>query len=57
MAVGNTALVGTRECLCRQESVKRAESIAREAEYLDLSASPEFMDAYIENMNFGEEDA
>lgn len=57
VAVGNTALAGTRECLCRKESVKKAEAIARGAEYLDLSASPEFMDAYIENMNFGEENA
>ncbi len=56
-AVGNTALAGARECLCRKESIKAAERIAREAEYIDLSASPEFMDAYIENMNFGEENA
>ena len=41
----------------QERECKKAEAIARGAEYLDLSASPEFMDAYIENMNFGEEDA
>ena len=52
--VGNTALAGTKQCLCSKECVKDAEKIAKEAGYLDLSASPEFMDEYIENMNFGE---
>ena len=52
--VGNTALAGTRQCLCSRDILGQAEKIARGSEYLDLSASPEFMDAYIENMNFGE---
>ncbi len=53
-AVGNTALAGTIQCLCRSQSIAEAEKIAREAEYIDLSASPEFMDEYIRNMNFEE---
>ena len=53
-AVGNTALAGTVQCLCSGQCVAEAEKIAREAEYIDLSASPEFMDEYIKNMDFEE---
>ncbi len=53
-AVGNTALAGTKQCLLQKGRLADAERIARSAEYIDLSASPAFMDAYIENMNFGD---
>ena len=52
--VGNTALAGAKQCLCRRGTISQAEKIARETEYLDLAASDVFMDAYVENMYFGE---
>lgn len=57
VAVGNTALAGTRNCLCSGAQLKEAERMAKETEYIDLSASPEFMESYIENMGFGGENA
>ena len=54
VVVGNTALAGTKQCLCSESRIAQAERLAAEAEYIDLSASPRFMEEYIENMNFGE---
>lgn len=51
-AVGNAALAGTQACMLSRAALAKAEKIAAEAEYIDLSADAEFMDAYIENMNF-----
>ena len=34
---------------------ERSEQLAREAETVELSSSPRFMDAYVENMMFGAE--
>lgn len=51
--VGNTALAGTKECLLSKKKLREAERIAKAADYIDLSASSAFMDAYIENMDFG----
>lgn len=51
-AVGNAALAGTRACLLSRAAMERAERIAAEAEYIDLSMDELFMQKYIENMNF-----
>lgn len=54
IVAGNTALAGAIRCLCRAEEIAEAEKIAESAEYEDLSLSPEFLDAYIKNMGFGD---
>ena len=54
VVAGNTALAGAKQCLCSAEKLKKAEFIAENTEYLDLSASEKFMGEYILNMNFGE---
>ena len=53
--IGNAALAGTQACMLSKAALGRAKKIAAEAEYIDLSADPAFMDEYIENMNFPEE--
>ena len=55
--IGNSALAGTKVCLCGAKNLERAQELARGAEYIDLSADAAFMDEYISNMNFGESDA
>ena len=55
--VGNTALSGTVLCLCRAQMLNEAAKLAEETTYVDLSVLPEFMDAYMENMQIGEENA
>lgn len=55
--IGNSALAGTKMCLCAAKNLERAQELARGAEYIDLSADAAFMDEYISNMNFGESDA
>ena len=50
--IGNAALAGTRMCMLSRAALERAIKLAAETEYIDLSADAEFMDAYIENMNF-----
>ena len=51
--IGNAALAGTQACMLSKEALERAIKLAKEAEYIDLSADPEFMDEYIGNMSFG----
>ena len=50
--IGNAALAGTRMCMLSRAALERAIALAKETEYIDLSADAEFMDEYIENMNF-----
>ena len=50
--IGNAALAGTRMCMLSRAALERAKKLAAETEYIDLSADAEFMDEYIENMNF-----
>lgn len=50
--IGNAALAGTRMCMLSRAALGRAKKLAAEAQYIDLSADSEFMDAYIENMTF-----
>jgi uncharacterized 2Fe-2S/4Fe-4S cluster protein (DUF4445 family) len=54
-AVGNTALAGARICLMDGAMQKEIERVAREIETVELSFSPVFQDAYMDNMMFSEE--
>ena len=54
-AIGNAAGAGASMVLLGDEVRIGAEQLSREAETIELSSSPRFMDAYVENMLFGEE--
>ena len=49
---GNTAGMGAVALLVGKEARKRASAVASESEYVELSASGFFMEAYIEEMGF-----
>ena len=50
--VGNTALAGARLCLLDEANQAALDAIARRTETVELSFSPIFSEAYIENMGF-----
>ena len=50
--VGNTALAGARLCLLKEEKQTEIDSLCKETETVELSFSPVFSKAYIENMGF-----
>lgn len=50
--VGNTALAGARLCLLQEENRTALNTIAQQIETVELSFSPIFSQAYIENMGF-----
>ena len=50
--VGNTALAGARLCLLNEEKQTEIDALCKEAETVELSFSPVFSQAYIENMGF-----
>lgn len=50
--VGNTALAGARLCLLNEESQTTLDALCKETETVELSFSPVFSQAYIENMGF-----
>ena len=50
--VGDAALAGTQACMLSKNMLNRAKKLAKEAEYIDLSADAQFLDEYIQNMNF-----
>jgi uncharacterized 2Fe-2S/4Fe-4S cluster protein (DUF4445 family) len=50
--VGNTALAGARLCLLKEENQTALDILSQEAETIELSFSPVFSQAYIENMGF-----
>ncbi|MBQ3013584.1 MAG: DUF4445 domain-containing protein, partial [Clostridia bacterium] len=50
--VGNTALAGARLCLMDEANQTALDAIARRTETVELSFSPIFSEAYIENMGF-----
>ena len=50
--VGNTALAGARLCLLKEEKQTEIDSLCKETETVELSFSPVFSQAYIENMGF-----
>ena len=50
--VGNTALAGACLCLLKEENQATLDAICRSTETVELSFSPTFSQAYIENMGF-----
>ena len=50
--VGNTALAGARLCLLDKEKQTEIDALCKETETVELSFSPVFSQAYIENMGF-----
>ncbi len=50
--VGNTALAGARLCLMDEANQTALDAIAKHTETVELSFSPTFSQAYIENMGF-----
>ncbi len=50
--VGNTALSGARLCLLEKENQTALDAICTSTETVELSFSPTFSEAYIENMGF-----
>lgn len=50
--LGNTAGVGASELLLRKEALKEADKIAKLAQCIELSASPIFMEKFMEHIGF-----
>ncbi len=50
--VGNTALAGARLCLLKEENQTALDTLCQRTETVELSFSPIFSEAYIENMGF-----
>ena len=50
--VGNTALSGAQLCLLNEENQTALDALCKEIETVELSFSPVFSQAYIENMGF-----
>ena len=50
--VGNTALAGARLCLLKEENQTALDTLCTSTETVELSFSPTFSQAYIENMGF-----
>lgn len=54
-AIGNSAGEGAVQCLVSEKLLNKARRISKKVNYIELSACPEFMDLYVENMLFGDE--
>jgi uncharacterized 2Fe-2S/4Fe-4S cluster protein (DUF4445 family) len=52
VAVGNAAGAGAVVCLLAEAALKEASLIKDRIEYIELSASPDFADEYVQNMIF-----
>ena len=50
--VGNTALAGARLCLLSKDNQTAIDALSKQVETVELSFSPVFSQAYIENMGF-----
>ena len=55
-AIGNAALDGAHRALCSPEGFERLLDIRGRCEYMELSGSAEFSDAFVDAMAFYEED-
>jgi uncharacterized 2Fe-2S/4Fe-4S cluster protein (DUF4445 family) len=51
--IGNAALAGAGEVLLRADMRRRAETLARRVEFLELAGRPDFQDAFARAMLFG----
>ncbi len=48
--IGNSSLAGARTCLLSTEAFQRAEAIARQMTYFELSVHPDFMDEFVASL-------
>ncbi len=48
--LGNTSLVGTRECLLSRQAFSKAKEVAKKITYLDLGSEPKYMDEYVASL-------
>ena len=56
MAIGNAAGQGARLCVLSIDEYKRAATISKKIEYLELAADPAFQDVFVDELEFpGEE--
>ncbi len=53
-AIGNAAGEGAKLVLKNKELWKEAQKLARQAEFLELAASPDFQDCYVDELEFPE---
>lgn len=51
--IGNSSMVGARLCLLNQSERLRAERIARQVEYIELSVSPGYEKRFTRCLQFG----
>ena len=56
LPVGNAAGAGARLAALSEEEFGRAERMAKNAEFLELAAEPDFMDVYVDEMSYAKED-
>jgi len=52
-SIGNAAGAGAVEGLVSEKMLAETENIKKKIKYIELSASPDFVDEYVENMLFG----
>ncbi|MBR4941520.1 MAG: DUF4445 domain-containing protein [Clostridia bacterium] len=57
VSVGNAAAEGACDVLCSEGLWTRAEKLVKEMNYVELSGDPVFMEYYVEEMLFGDEEA
>jgi len=50
--IGNSSLIGSREILLSYDAMRKAEEIAKKMTYVELSAEPGYMDAYVASLFF-----
>ena len=55
-AVGNAALDGAQRALCAPDGFERLLDIKRRCEYIELSGSAEFSDAFVDAMPFHDDE-
>ena len=54
--VGNAAGSGVRLAALSEDELRRAEGLAKNAEFMELALEPDFMDVYVDEMSYAQED-
>lgn len=54
--VGNAAGAGVRLAALSEDELRRAEVLAKNAEFMELALEPDFMDVYVDEMSYARED-
>ncbi len=52
MAIGNAAGQGARLCALSIDEYRRAATLSRNVEYLELAADPAFQDVFVDELEF-----